>query len=76
MFRVCALEGMQAPSIHFAIADRDTTYITGPADRRYGKGQTFTDEIAAASSSVGSALDRAIEQSLVREGRAMVNVPV
>ena len=47
-----------------AIADRDQS--TGPADRRYRKGQTFTDEIAAASSSVSSALDRAIEQSLVR----------
>jgi hypothetical protein len=47
-----------------AIADRDNP--TGPPDRRYGKVQTFTDEIAAASSSVSSALDRAIEQSLVR----------
>jgi hypothetical protein len=47
-----------------AIADRDKS--TGPADRRCGKGQTFTSEIAAASSSVSSALDRAIEQSLVR----------
>jgi hypothetical protein len=47
-----------------AIADRDIP--PGPADRRYGKGQTFTSELAAASSSVSSALDRAIEQSLVR----------
>jgi hypothetical protein len=47
-----------------AIADQDKP--TGPPDRRYGKGQTFTDEIAAASSSAGSALDRATEQSLVR----------
>jgi hypothetical protein len=47
-----------------AIADRDKP--TGPPDRRYGKGQTFTDEIAAASSSASSALDRATEQSLVR----------
>jgi hypothetical protein len=57
-----------------AIADRDK--LTGPADRGYGKGQTFTNEISAASSSTGGALDRAIEQSLVRRGRAMVNVPV
>ena len=47
-----------------AIADRDKP--TGPAYRRYGKGQTSTSELAAASSSVSSALDRAIEQSLVR----------
>ncbi len=47
-----------------AIADRDEP--TGPADRRYGKGQTFTDEIAATSSPVSCALDRTIEQSLVR----------
>ena len=47
-----------------AIADRDKP--TGPADRGCGKGQTFTREITAASPSVSSALDRAIEQSLVR----------
>ena len=47
-----------------AIADRDKP--TGPPDRRCGKGQTFTSELAAASSSVSSALDRAVERSLVR----------
>lgn len=47
-----------------AIADRNKP--TAPTDRRYAKGQTFTSQIAATSSSVGSALDRAIEQSLVR----------
>jgi len=42
------------------------TKPTGPADRRNGKGQAFTCEIAVASSSVSSALDRAVEQSMVR----------
>jgi hypothetical protein len=64
--RALALARMQARHVRrpCAIADRDK--CTGPANRRYGKGQTFTDEISAASSSVSSALDRAIEQSLVR----------
>jgi hypothetical protein len=63
--RARALARMQARHVRpCAIADQDKS--TGPADRRYGKGQTFTVEIAAASSSVSSALDRAIEQSLVR----------
>jgi hypothetical protein len=47
-----------------AIADREKP--TGPADRRHGKSQTFTGQIAAASPSVSSTLDRTIEQSLVR----------
>jgi len=57
-----------------AIAYRDKP--TGPADRRYGKGQTSTSEIAAASSSLGGALDRAIENSLVRRRACQVDVPV
>lgn len=47
-----------------AIADRDK--LTASTDRRYAEVQTFTSEIPTTSSSVGSALDRAIEQSLVR----------
>jgi hypothetical protein len=63
--RARALAHMQARHVRpCPIADRDKR--TGPADRRYGKGQTFTGEIPAASSSVSSALDRTIEQSLVR----------
>ena len=73
--RACVRARMQARHVRpCAIADRDKP--TGPADRRYGKGQTFTDEIAAASSSVSSALDRATEQSLVRKKTCMVDVPV
>ena len=56
---------MQARHVR-TCATADQANPTGPADRRYGKGQTFTGEVAAASSSVSSALDRAIEQSLVR----------
>jgi hypothetical protein len=63
--RARVLARMQARHVRpCAIADRDKP--TGPADRRYRKGQTFTGEIAATSSSVSSALDRAVEQSLVR----------
>lgn len=63
--RSCALQARNGMSVR-AQSLIETNLHTGPADRRYGKGQTFTSEIAVASSSVSSALDRAIEQSLVR----------
>lgn len=47
-------------------------FPTGSSDRRYGKSQTFAGEIAAASSSAGSALDRAVERPLVRRRACMV----